>query len=201
MTTQWRLYDTYGDATEAVRRLEQAGIPQGEITIIGHGDVARPQSDRSATLTGTAAGSGIGGVVGGGAGLMAAAGMLAIPGIGPVVAAGWLATTLAGIVAGAAAGGMVGGVAGGIVDVLTASGVDREDANLYAEAMRRGATLVSVRAGAAEDAEVRRLLESSRAVDVVERRRAYEETGWSFFDPTAIDYKATVEADARRREG
>lgn len=130
MTTQWRLYDTYRDAAEAVRRLEQAGIPQSEIAIVGHDDVA-----------------------------------------------------------------------GGIVDVLAASGVDPEDANLYAEAMRRGATLVSVRAGAAEDAEVRRLLASSRAVDVVERRRAYEETGWSFFDPTAIDYKATVEADARRHQG
>lgn len=201
MITQWRLYDTYGDAAEAVRRLEHAGIPQSEIAIVGHGDVARPPSDRSATLTGTAAGSGIGGVVGGGAGLMAAAGMLAVPGIGPVVAAGWLAATLAGIVAGAAAGGMVGGVAGGVVDVLAASGVAREDAHLYAEAMRRGATLVSVRAGEAEDAEVRRLLDASRAVDAVERRRAYEESGWSFFDPTAIDYKTTVEADARRHEG
>lgn len=201
MTTQWRLYDTYDAAAEAVFRLEQAGIPQSEIAIVGHDEVAPPPSDRSATVTGSATGSGIGGVVGGGAGLLAAVGMLAIPGVGPVVAAGWLATTLAGIFAGAAAGGLVGGVAGGIVDVLAASGVDREDANLYAEAVRRGATLVSVRAGEAEDGEVRRLLDASRTVDVVERRRAYEESGWSFFDPTTIDYKATVEADARRHGG
>lgn len=199
MTTQWRLYDTHGSAMEAVTRLEEAGIPASEIAVVGHRDVARPTGERVATLAGSATGSGIGGVVGGGAGLMAAAGMLAIPGIGPVVAAGWLATTLAGIVAGAAAGGVVGGVAGSIVDVLAASGVAREDADLYAEAMRRGATLVTVRANEASDAEVRDLLDSSHAVDVAERRRTYEEAGWRFFDPTAVDHKAAVEADARRR--
>ena len=201
MTTQWRLYDTYGAAMDAVRRLEEAGIAASEISVIGHDDVVRPTGERTATLAGSATGSGIGGVVGGGAGLMAAAGMLAVPGIGPVVAAGWLATTLAGIVAGAAAGGVVGGFAGSVVDVFAASGVAREDADLYAEAVRRGATLVTVRASEASDAEVRRLLDASHAVDLAERRRLYEEAGWRFFDPTAIDYKATVEADARRQVG
>ena len=51
-------------------------------------------------------------------------------GLGPVVAAGWLASTAVGIAAGAATGGVVG--------ALTEAGVSKEDAPLYAEGVRRG---------------------------------------------------------------
>jgi hypothetical protein len=76
-------------------------------------------------------------VVGGGAGLLAGLGLLAIPGLGPVVAAGWLAST--------ALGAVVGGTAGGLIGALTAAGVSKEDAQVYAEGIRRGGTLVTAR--------------------------------------------------------
>src|SRR4029078_5806436 len=82
-------------------------------------------------------GAGIGAGVGGTAGLLAGLGLLAIPGLGPVVAAGWLAATAVGAAAGAATGGVVG--------ALTEAGVSREDAHSYAEGVRRGGTLVSAR--------------------------------------------------------
>ncbi len=55
---------------------------------------------------------------------------MAIPGLGPVVAAGWLVST--------AALGVVGGMTGGIIGALTRSGVDEDDAHAYAEGVRRG---------------------------------------------------------------
>jgi hypothetical protein len=55
---------------------------------------------------------------------------MAIPGVGPVVAAGWLVATLTGVAAGGAAGGVIG--------ALTQSGVSKEDAEIYAEGLRRG---------------------------------------------------------------
>jgi hypothetical protein len=61
----------------------------------------------------------------------------AIPGLGPVVAAGWLTATAVGAAAGAATGGIVG--------ALTEAGVSKDDASLYAEGVRRGGTLVSAR--------------------------------------------------------
>ena len=70
----------------------------------------------------------------GAAGLAAGLGVLAIPGIGPIVAMGWAATLLAGVVS--------GGVVGGIIGALVESGVSKEDADVYAEAIRRGGALV-----------------------------------------------------------
>ena len=75
--------------------------------------------------------------MGGTAGLPAGLGLLAIPGLGPVVAAGWLAATAVGAAAGAATGGIVG--------ALTEAGVSEEEAHSYAEGVRRGGTLVSAR--------------------------------------------------------
>ena len=67
------------------------------------------------------------------------AGMLAIPGVGPVVAAGWLVATAVGAVAGGAAGAAVGGITGTFV----AAGIDESDADFYAETIRRGGTVVT----------------------------------------------------------
>ena len=69
--------------------------------------------------------------------LLAGLGLLAIPGVGPVVAAGWLVAT--------AAGAAAGGLTGGIVGALTQAGVSDEDAQVYAEGVRRGGTLVTAR--------------------------------------------------------
>jgi hypothetical protein len=71
------------------------------------------------------------------AALATALGVIAIPGIGPLVAAGVLATTLAGAVGGTLVGGLVG--------ALADHGVSEEDAHVYSEGVRRGDTLVTVR--------------------------------------------------------
>jgi hypothetical protein len=93
MRTTTSLYDTYEDAVRTVGDLEAAGIPENDISIIANRDaspaIATVEEPRHAA-SGAATGATVGAAVGAGAALLAGLGILAIPGIGPVVAAGWL---------------------------------------------------------------------------------------------------------------
>lgn len=142
MRTITGLFDSYDHAASAVRSLKNAGIPSEDISIVANnsdGSYNAADGDDVAESAGT--GAGLGAVVGGTGGLLAGLGVLAIPGVGPVVAGGWLLATAVGALTGAA----VGGAAGGIVGALTDAGVDERDAHVYAEGVRRGGTLVTAR--------------------------------------------------------
>ena len=117
-------------------------------------------------------------------------GVIAIPGIGPLVAAGVLATTLVG----AAGGSLVGGLLGALTD----HGVDERDAHVYSEGVRRGGTLVTVRADDTRVDEAERILNDQRPVDIAARRKHYTEAGWSEYDPKAPGY--TAEQIRKERE-
>jgi hypothetical protein len=185
-----RLYDNYADAQRAVTRLEAAGVPHSDLSIVAnnsdnwYGADKKLDRDRDGTddrAEGAATGAGIGAGLGGAAGLLAGLGLLAIPGLGPVVAAGWLASTALGATAGAATGGMVG--------ALTQAGVSEEEAPLYAEGVRRGGTLVSARVPEAERARFESMLDQS-AVNIRERGTAWQRSGWKTFDASAPPYTA-----------
>ncbi|QFU15903.1 hypothetical protein [Microvirga thermotolerans] len=165
-------YENYDGAARAVSRLEAAGIPHADISLVASN--ANDAYSRHATRSfdeererSEAAGTGatIGTLAGGGAGLLAGLGMLAIPGLGPVVAAGWLVSTLVGAGAGAA----VGGLAGALVD----AGVNAEEAEVYAEGIRRGGALVTVRTDEAEMGRIIDILDDEGRVDIEERREAW----------------------------
>src|SRR6187401_1966885 len=149
MKTVSRVYDSYAQAREGVGALEAVGIPASDISLVANKHVSAEHADVD-EVSDAAKGAGIGGVLGGGAGLLAGLGLLAIPGLGPVVAAGWLAATAVGAAAGA--------VTGGIVGALTEAGVSDEDAQSYAEGVRRGGTLVSARVADADHARLDGLL-------------------------------------------
>jgi hypothetical protein len=185
-----RLYDNYTDAQEAVQRLEAAGVPHSDISIVANnsdnwfsGDkkVDRDRDGVDDRAEGAGKGAGIGAGVGGTAGLLAGLGLLAIPGLGPVVAAGWLAATAVGAAAGAATGGVVG--------ALMEAGVSEEDAHSYAEGVRRGGTLVSARVADADRARLDAVLDQS-AVNLRDRSAAWQKSGWKAFDPTSKPYGA-----------
>ena len=185
-----RLYDRYADAQKAVAGLEAAGVSHSDISIVAnnsdnwYGADKKVDRDRDGTddrAEGAATGAGIGAGLGGVAGLLAGLGVLAIPGLGPVVAAGWLASTALGATAGAATGGMVG--------ALTQAGVSGEEAPLYAEGVRRGGTLVSARVPEAERARFEPMLDQS-AVNIRERGAAWQRSGWKTFDASAQPYTA-----------
>ncbi len=118
-----RLFDSHTEALSAVEALERAGVDHNKISLVsnnadnwhaGHKHAGGapgsggPLGDRNGdgendVADGAGKGATTGGLVGGGAGLLAGLGMLAIPGLGPVVAAGWLVSTAVGAAIGAGA--------------------------------------------------------------------------------------------------
>lgn len=188
------LFDDYADASAAVSALEAQGIPSDDISIVSNNVDERRTGDTSAA-EGAGAGAGIGAAVGGVGGLLTGLGIMAIPGVGPVVAAGWLAATAAG----AAAGAVAGGAAGGLIGAMTDSGVPEEHAHVYAEGVRRGGTLVTARVEDSLYPEAEAILRRSNPVDPTERRAAYAEQGWTRFDDTLDPYgPAEIEEERLR---
>jgi hypothetical protein len=183
MKTVSGLFDDYRDAQTAVDALERSGVPSEQISIISNNADDRHE-DHSGAANGAGTGAGLGAVVGGAGGLLTGLGMMAIPGVGPVVAAGWLAATAVGAVAGAVAGGAAGGLIGALID----SGIPEADAHVYAEGVRRGGTLVSAKVDDAVAVNAETILKHSNWVDPVARRDAYTQQGWSKFDDTLDPY-------------
>lgn len=177
MTTNLsRLYDTNTEAQRVVDDLKNAGIPSDDVSLIANsGDGSEDTTDAA---EGASVGAGLGAAVGGGAGLLAGLGIMAIPGVGPIVAAGWMAATLTGLVAGAAAGA----AAGGMVGALTDSGLDERDAHVYAESIRRGGSMVIVKTGEMNRGVAEAVLDRHASVPVADRRSTYEAEGWDGFD-------------------
>lgn len=146
----------------------------------GYGTVGGEPTEAESTGAGT--GATVGTIIGGGAGLLAGLGMLAIPGVGPIVAAGWLIATLAGAGVGAATGGLLGSLVG--------AGVPEEHAHVYAEGVRRGGTLVTVRTEDNQRNLVEQILNRYSPVDPDARAAEYRAGGWSRFDESAPAYTA-----------
>ena len=189
-----RLYDDPMAAQQAVRDLEAAGIPSRDISIVSSnadnwysGDskvkrkVDRDHDGTDDRAEGAGAGAGIGAALGGAAGLLAGLGIMAIPGLGPVVAAGWLAATATGAVA--------GGAVGGIIGALTQAGVSTSDAEVYAEGIRRGGTLVTAKCQDGDRARCEAIMNQA-AINIQERELAWRDAGWSGYDPNARPYSA-----------
>ena len=175
-----RLFDSYNNASAAVAELEAAGFIRDDISLIANrGDTASSTTTSTDDETGTGAGTGatVGAVLGGGAGLLAGLGALAIPGIGPVVAAGWLVAALAGAGVGAASGGLMGSLVG--------SGVSEEHAHVYAEGVRRGGNLLTLRTEDSRVAEAEGIMARHNPVDATQRGTEYRSAGWNSYDEKA----------------
>jgi hypothetical protein len=200
--TVTRLFNTHTDAMAAVSDLEAAGIPHTDISLVAsnadrwHDGHQHPHEGHANDATeGAGKGATTGGLIGGAGGLLAGLGMLAIPGVGPVVAAGWLVSTAVGALAGAA----VGGATGGLLGSLKEAGHTDEEAQVYAEGVRRGGTLVSVKASDDRATEAETILSKRAGVDAASRGAAYREMGWKGYSPDAAPYSADEIAAERSR--
>jgi stress response protein YsnF len=200
MATISRLYKDHDTGTRVVAELERSGIPQSDISIISNNDSGwfdrggSKRIDRDADGTddraeGAATGAGIGATLGGVAGLLAGLGLLAIPGIGPVVAAGWLASTAAVAVAGGATGGLIG--------ALTQSGIGEHEAHAYAEGVRRGGTLVTVRVPDADRARIEAIMDRYSPTTTTTIGAAHRKDDWSG-DRIVATFENTDRAGAAR---
>ncbi|NMO96280.1 general stress protein [Paenibacillus lemnae] len=133
------VFDTENEAISAIQDLQERGIPGERISVISKDKQEMENvTDETGTKApeGVAAGAATGGVLGGVTGLLAGAGALAIPGIGPILAAGPIAATLAGAAVGAGAGGLVGGLIG--------LGIPEDEAKDYETHINEGRILVLV---------------------------------------------------------
>jgi len=193
-----RLFDDYADAKTAVAALEAHGIAHSDISVVANnadGEHAVGAHDGVNDHGDVSRGTSTGALLGGAGGLLAGLGLLAIPGLGPIVAAGWLAATAAGAGIGAAGGAATGGIVG----ALKNAGHSDEEANVYSEGVRRGGTLLSVRTDDLEAGQVEAILDDHRSVDTTTRAGQYRDEGWTAFDPDApIFTRDQIGADRAR---
>ena len=205
-------FDSFDEAKRVARDLMDEGFRDGDVNVVASnirgepaGDAASSSGvyasstrtledaplatdgggltrmDRAADDTsGAAAGAVTGGVVGGAAGLAASLMGLAIPGIGPIIAAGPIVATLSGAGVGAVAGGLIGG--------LTDMGVSKSDAEYYAESVRRGGALVTVRADDSRAERAADIMREHGAIDIERRAEVWRDRGWTGFDEKAPPY-------------
>lgn len=187
MRTVIGLYDRFEDANAVIRALQDEGFARDDISLVARdatGEYSQYFQDHDIRMnaegeatSGAAAGAGVGAVLGGLGGLLLGLGALAIPGVGPVLAAGPLMSALAG------AG--IGAVAGGLLGALVDLGVPEEHAQLYAEGVRRGGSLVVVRAADDHVEHARDILNRFNPIDIEERGATWRGSQWSGFNENA----------------
>ncbi|MBB6672106.1 general stress protein [Cohnella nanjingensis] len=140
------VFTTEQEAIRAIEGLKRQGYTSDDISVVGKNkDDIYGVTNETGTKApeGATAGAATGGVVGGATGLLASLGLLAIPGIGPILAAGPIAATLAGLAVGAGTGGIVGGLIG--------TGIPADEAKQYDAYVKDGRILVLVDSRADHD--------------------------------------------------
>ncbi len=187
------LYDDMTTARDVVRDLTQHGFNRDDISLTAYDPEGRYgkliQSGEVGTVgEDTAAGAGMGAVLGGLSGLLAGLGAIVIPGIGPIITAGSIATVLLGTGVGAAAGAGIGAAAGALVGALVNAGIPENEARLYAEGIRRGGTLVVVQTPDNRVNEAISIMKNYNPVNVEERAAKWQEQGWrpGVFTPSNV---------------
>lgn len=156
------IVETQIQAERVVDQLQQRGIASGDISVLfpdkrGTKDFAHEHHTKAPE--GAIAGVGAGGVIGGTLGLLAGIGALAIPGVGPLIAAGPLMATLSG----AAAGATVGGITGGLIGL----GVPEFEAKSYEGKIRNGNILIAVHTDDGDtEKRAKQIFESNGAHDI-----------------------------------
>lgn len=158
------VFDDFAMAESTVRDLIDNGFPREEINLIvrdAEGKHAPPKvdvDDGDKVIAGAGAGAAIGGVFG----LLVGLGTLAIPGVGPILAAGPLAAAITGSTLGAGTGMWLGALS-------EESNVPQADAAMYSEAVSRGATLVSLLAEDHVADRARNIMKRHGAIDIHKR--------------------------------
>lgn len=156
------IVETQGKAELIVDQVEHAGFPRSDVSVLlpsksGTKDFAHEQNTKAPE--GAVAGVGAGGVVGGTLGLLAGIGALAIPGVGPFIAAGPLLAALSG----AAAGATVGGIAGALVGM----GIPETEAKRYEGKIKGGNILIAVHTNSRDEQKrVEAIFKNNDAYDI-----------------------------------
>ena len=161
-TAVFGIYSDYETLETAVEALKNAGFRNTDVSLlcsenVGSKDFAHVKSTKAPE--GATAGAASGAVIGGAVGWLLGIGALAIPGIGPLVAAGPIVAALAGL----GTGGAVGGIAGALVGL----GIPEYEAKRYEGRVRKGGILLSVHCDDSQwTKKAKQILESTGAEDI-----------------------------------
>jgi hypothetical protein len=161
-TAVFGIYRDYAGVENAVDALKAAGYRNTDISVlfpenVGTKDFAHEKNTKAPE--GAATGAGAGAVIGGGLGWLAGIGALAIPGLGPFIAAGPIVAALAG----AGAGGAVGGITGALIGM----GIPEYEAKRYEGRVKEGGILLSVHSDNSEwTKKAKEILEQTGAQDI-----------------------------------
>lgn len=190
-TTVNALYDNATDAHATVRDLVDDGVMRNDVSLIASDAAGKyvDYHDEDIPADDTIGGAASGAILGGLGGLLVGLAALAIPGVGPIVAAGPIAAALTG----AGIGAVTGGLLGALVDL----GIDEDQAGYYAEGVRRGGTLVTVHTDEGRANRVADIMDRHNPVDLEGRVGFWRDQGWTGYDPDAEPY--TVENIERDR--
>jgi hypothetical protein len=196
MKTVVALYNNVENASRAVSALTDGGVRANDINMISGdpdnqyaGQIAAGQRKTEAGAAGE--GAVAGGLLGGLVGALVGVGAFAVPGLGPIIAAGPLASGLIGAAVGAAGGGLIG--------ALVEWGIGEEEAEFYLEGVRRGGTLVAVRTEDEQAEAVARLMDQPGLVDIEAAVGDWRDAGWAGYSGEFDDVEFDT-VDNRFRE-
>jgi hypothetical protein len=172
-TAVYGIYPTRAEAEDGVEALRAAGFRNADISVLfpdNEGTKDFGHEKHTKAPEGAAAGATSGAVIGGALGWLAGIGALAIPGLGPMIAAGPLVAALAG----AGAVGAVGGIAGALIGL----GIPEYEAKRYEGRIRKGGILLSVHCDNSEwSKRARSILGNTGAEDISSSGEASSDFG------------------------
>ena len=161
-TAVFGIYRTVGDAERAVNNLMSAGYGSDDISVLMPDSKSTRQfahEKNTKAPEGTTTGAATGGVIGGTLGLLAGIGTLAIPGVGPLIAAGPIMSALAGL--------GVGGAVGGLIGAMVGMGIPEYEAKRYEGWVKEGGVLLSVHCDTSNEIKrAKEILKSTGAQDI-----------------------------------
>ncbi|MGI8587493.1 MAG: DUF2382 domain-containing protein [Chloroflexia bacterium] len=163
------VFNDQARAERAIEDLKAAGYSPADIGILmqnkeGAADLAASTGTKAGE--GAATGATAGGLLGALGGLLVGLGALAIPGIGPVLAAGPLAAALGTVVGGTATGAILGAGVGALAGALVGLGIPEDEAKVYEDRFRQGRILVTVKSGADRYVEAQQILRNAGAEQI-----------------------------------
>jgi hypothetical protein len=182
-TAVFGIYTSVAAADRATDSLVRSGFPPSNISLLlpenlGPNPIATEKATKAPE--GAAAGAGTGAVLGGALGLLAGMGALAIPGVGPLIAAGPIMAALAGL--------GVGGAVGGFTGALIGMGIPEYEAKRYEGRIKSGGILLSVHCDASDEIKVvKELMKRTGAEDI-------SSTGEASSDSSAANREAARKA-------
>ena len=151
------IFDSHAEAERAVADLRRMGVSDSELSVIAHHGGTTTTTSGDGEITDEHHRNVLRGILGGGAlgaGLGVAA--LAIPGVGPLAAAGAIAASA--VPEAMAIGAGIGALGGTLNEVLTKHGVSREDADYYGSRLKDGGVVVTVSGSGVDESEAREVL-------------------------------------------